>query len=306
MASEEEQRAEASLRALESGGIPLAAQERLDELRRSGGRFFTSDLTANEALLVQGAGFRPVTQVMGSCFYNIGWQWMPAGSSWSSWGVTYSQGQTVELEMQTEAWNEARRLALARLAEEARRAGAHAVVGVRVQRGDYDWSSGLLEFTAAGTAVVSDRYELGDEPVLSNLTGQQFAALFQHGYWPVGLVAATTVAYVMTGWRQQTGATGMFSRWQNQELADFTQGVYATRVQTMQRLVRQAHELGAHGVVGLELQRGQEEHEREANNVRYRDMILTMHVIGTAIAELAGVREEPPVFIGLPLDEERQ
>ena len=39
----------------------------------------------------------------------------------------------------------------------------------------------------------SERFDLGDEPVLSNLSGQEFAALFEHGCWPVGLVAGTTV-----------------------------------------------------------------------------------------------------------------
>ena len=44
----------------------------------------------------------------------------------------------------------------------------------------------LIEFIAVGTAVISDRYDLGDEPVLSNLSGQDFAKLYAAGYWPVG------------------------------------------------------------------------------------------------------------------------
>jgi uncharacterized protein YbjQ (UPF0145 family) len=285
--------------------IPEAAQARLDELRRRGGRFFTSDLSTNEFLLVRRAGFRAVSQVMGSCFYNVGWQWMPVGSSWAGgWAGGYSEGQTLQLETQTEAWNEARRLAIGRLEEEARRAGADAVVGVRLQRGRFDWAAGLLEFVAVGTAVRSERYDLGPGPVLSNLSGQEFAELFEHGYWPVGLVAETTVGYVMTGWRQQVGATGMFSSWQNQELTDFTQGVYATRSQTMQRLERQARELEAHGVVGVQLEQEQHEHERDVGGTKYTDLILTMHVLGTAIVELDRPTE-PPVYIALPLSEER-
>ena len=46
----------------------------------------------------------------------------------------------------------------------------------------------------------SERYDLGEEPVLSNLSGQEFAALYTHGYWPVGIAAATTVCYAMTSW----------------------------------------------------------------------------------------------------------
>jgi uncharacterized protein YbjQ (UPF0145 family) len=305
MAGDPAERAELSRRALEEGGIPPAAQERLDALRGRPG-FFTSDLTANEFLLVRQAGFRPLSQVMGSCFYNVGWQWMPAGSTgFGGWQGTYSEGQTVELETQTAAWNEARRLAVGRLTEEAKRAGADAVVGVRLKRGQFDWASGLLEFVAVGTAVVSEHFELGDEPVLSNLTGQQFAALFQHGYMPVGLVAATTVAYVMSGWQQQRGVTGWLSGLQNQELTDFTRGVYDTRAQTILRLGRQAREWGSHGVIGVEFDQEQHEHERDVGGVRYRDLILTMHVLGTAIVELEG-QVEQPVYLALPLDEEQR
>ncbi len=151
-----------SIQALESGGIPLAAQARLDDLRNRGGGFFTSDLTTNEFLLVRRAGFRPLTQVMGSCFYNVGWQWMPGGMGYASGGFGgYAEGQTIELETQSAAWNDARRLAIGRLAEEAKRAGADAVVGVRLQRGGFDWAAGLIEFVAVGTAVRSERFELG-------------------------------------------------------------------------------------------------------------------------------------------------
>jgi uncharacterized protein YbjQ (UPF0145 family) len=299
--------AEETVRILEAGGIPPAAQKRLDEVRARGGGFFTSDLSTNEFLLIRRAGFRPLTQVMGSCFYNVGWQWMPIGSQSAffggGWAMRYSQGETVELETQTEAWNEARRIAIGRLAEEARRAGADAVVGVRLKRGEFDWAAGVLEFIAVGTAVSSERYDLGGEPVLSNLDGQQFAALFEHGYWPAGLVAATTVAYVMSGWSQQYRSGGFFSGMQNQELTDFSRGMYDARTQTMLRLNRQAHELDAHGVIAVELQQEQHEHEREVNNVKYRDLILTMHVLGTAIVEIELPGEEPTVYMSLPLNE---
>jgi uncharacterized protein YbjQ (UPF0145 family) len=291
--------------ALKAGGIPAAAEARLDALRARGGAFFTSDLTTNEFLLVQRAGFRPLSQVMGSCFYNVGWQWMPGRSTYGAWNTTYDQGETVELETQTEAWNEARRLALSRLSVEARRIDADAVVGVKLRRGAFDWAAGLLEFIAVGTAVKSQRYELGEGPVLSNLSGQQFAALFDHGFWPVGLVASTTVGYVMTGWQQQRGVTGLFSGRQNQELTDFTRGVYDTRTQTMLRLNRQAHKLQAHGIVGVAFEQQHKEHERDAGGVKYTDLVVTIHVVGTAIVELQQ-KEEQPVYIALPLNEEQR
>ena len=296
------QRSEESLRALEAGGLPLPARERLESVRRRGTSFFTSDLTTPEFLLVEGQGFRPLTQVMGSCFYNVGFQYMPAGGfygGWSGAGLA-GAGRTMELETQTEAWNEARRLAMGRLAEEARQAGADAVVGVRIERGAYDWAAGLIEFVAVGTAVVSMRYELGPEPVLSNLPGQEFAKLFSHGYWPVGILGASTVCYVLTGWQQQSRVGGLFSSLQNQELPDFTRGLYDARSQATQRLSRQGHELGASGVVGVQLEQHAHTHERDP----YTDLIVTIHMLGTAIVELDRRDQPPPVYIALPLDQE--
>jgi uncharacterized protein YbjQ (UPF0145 family) len=304
-------------------GIPQAARERLEEVRESGGSFFTSDLTTNEFLLIRQAGFRPLTQVMGSCFYHVGWQGMPympgyqtQNPGWaqqgafgrgSGYGQGFGQGmsregQTFELETTSDAWNEARRLALERLSEEARLAGADAVVGVRLQRGAYDWAAGLIEFVATGTAVASERFDLGEETVLSNLSGQEFAQLFRHGWWPVGLVAGTTVCYALTGWKQRQGMTFFGSRWQNQELTDFTRGLYDARTQAMIRLQRQAHELGSDGVVGVRID--QEHHEHEANDTT--NLVITMHVLGTAIVELRSDAEPPPVYVALPLNEEKR
>lgn len=308
---EADRRAQESLRAIEAGGIPLEAQARLDELRRRGS-FFTSDLSVPEFLVAKEAGFHPISQVMGSSFYRVGWQRMPGslgfgaqaagGLGPGSW-AGYGPGQTVELETQTEAWNEARRLALGRLREEARRAGADAVVGVRLERGRYDWAAGMIEFVATGTAVRSERYELGEEPGLSNLTGQDFAKLFRAGYWPVGLVAGSTVAYVVTGWQQQSRSGGLLGGLRNQELPDFTRGLYDARTRALARVTRQSHELGAHGLVGVEFDRHQHVHERGGNS-GFTDLVIEMHVLGTAIVELAPSAEPPSIYTVLALNEE--
>lgn len=298
---EEERRAEESLRSIEAGGLPLAAQERLDKLREGGGNFFTSDLSTAEFLLIREAGFRPVTQVMGSCFYTVGWQNMPGSYGMLGGGFQFGgEGSIFELEAQTEAWQSARRLAIGRLREEALRAGADAVVGVRLKRGRYDWAHGLIEFVAVGTAVRSERYDLGDEPVLSTLSGQEFAKLYEAGYWPAGVVAGTTVTYAMTGWNQAM-ANRMFAP--NQELGDFTAGFQAARHQAMQRLTREAHEQQASGIVALQLDVSQHEIERRGgNSSSYRDLIITVHALGTAIVALT--EADPDIYLALPLNEE--
>ncbi len=265
-------------------------------------RPFSSDLSVAEAFVIREAGFTPIAQVMGSCFYQVGWQSMP----WNQFGWTASlgAGETFELETQTAAWNEARGLALSRLRDEAAAVGADAVVGLRLKRGGYEWASGLVEFVAIGTAVRSERYEIEDAPVLSHLSGQDFAKLVRHGFWPVGLVAGSTVAYVVAGYAQQARSTGLFSGRQNQELPDYTRGLYDARALAMERLTHEAHRLHAHGVVGVSIDRREQTRERDRGGSSYRDLIIELHVLGTAIVEARNGAPPPPKYIALPLDRE--
>jgi hypothetical protein len=53
------------------------------------------------------------------------------------------------------------------------------------------------------------------------------------------------------------------------------------------------------------LEQEQKEHERDAGGVKYTDLVVTMHVVGTAIVELER-QEEQPVYIALPLNEEQR
>jgi len=292
-------RSEEGIAAIQAGGIPPAATERLTALAKEGGRFFTSDLTTAEFLLVRQAGFRPITQVMGSCFYSVGWQYMPMGSSWG-----YSGGGTVELDVQSEAWNEARRLALGRLSQEAKLAGADAVLGVEIKRGHYDWAKGLIEFVAVGTAVVSESYDLGEEVFLSSLSGQQFASLVRAGFMPVGITAGSTVAYVVGGFQTMQALSGYGSRWQNQELTELTRGIYAARQFAMRRVEQQARALDASGIVAVQIEQGQQAREIDQQGYKRLDLIVTMHVIGTAIAPIDEPDEAPATYIALALNEE--
>jgi uncharacterized protein YbjQ (UPF0145 family) len=265
-------------------------------------RAFSSNLSVSEALVVREAGVTPIAQVMGSSVYRVGWQTTPWGAR--GWGTSLQAGQTFELETQTEAWNEARSLALGRLRDEAVAAGADAVVGLRLTRGGFSWGGDLVEFVAVGTAVRVERFELDDRPVLSNLSGQDFAKLVRHGFWPVGIVAGSTVAYVAAGYGQQSRLSGMFSSRQNQELPDYTRGLYDARELAMARLSRQAHALHAHGVVGVSIERSQSTRERDVGGITYADLILEMHVLGTAIVEVRHDAPTPETYIALPLQRE--
>jgi uncharacterized protein YbjQ (UPF0145 family) len=274
---------QAALAALAKGGIPPRAEQRLTELREAEGRtLFTSDLSVNEFALMARAGLQPVSQVMGSSVYHVGWQGMP--------GSFFGMGRgAFELGVLSEAWNRARGLALSRLQQEARFAGADAVVGVHIQWGAHDFAPNSVEMVAVGTAVRTSGPERTDPPVLCDLSGQDLWNLLQAGYRPVGVVGATTVFYVVSQWSTLRLTTSWLSGPSNQELPDFTQAIYTAREVAFGHLGAQAQSFGAHGIVGVSIDQriGRREVEMGENNKRI-DLIVTLHVLGTAIVEGPG------------------
>src|SRR5476651_1629277 len=125
--------------------IPAHAHERLTAMRQR--KFFTSDLSVNEFLLVKEAGFEPLGLVVGISIYHVGFQM----ANWS---------QNQEMDVLSQAMYHARELAMTRMEEEADQLGADGVVGVRLDVSRHEWGGELAEFIAIGTAV-KHRDEIG-------------------------------------------------------------------------------------------------------------------------------------------------
>jgi Protein of unknown function (DUF2510) len=81
-------------------GVPLHGRQRLQQLRDS--KFFTSDLSVNEFLLIKEAGFEPLGLVVGTSIYQIGFQ----QSNWN---------QNQEMGVLSQAMYHARELAMTRM-----------------------------------------------------------------------------------------------------------------------------------------------------------------------------------------------
>jgi len=269
----------ASLEALERGELPLRAQQRLGEIGKTSGGLFTSDLSVGEFALVHAIGLRPLAQVMGSSIYHVGWQQRPGGGF-----AMQAGGLSQELTVVSEAWNTARLRAFARLEQEATLVGADAVVGVRLTVGSHDWAAGAIEYVAVGTAVRLDAAERAERPALTDLSGQDYWKLWRAGYRPLGVVGASTVHYIVPGWATQQAQSGIYASWANQELQDFTRGIYDARETALGRMSAEARQQGAAGVVGVSIVHHIEEREAGAGSGR-KDLVITFHVLGTAIAE---------------------
>jgi uncharacterized protein YbjQ (UPF0145 family) len=254
-----------------------ATRRRIGELRGEDGRgtLFTSDLSVNEFKLVHDAGFDPLGLVVGSSIYHIGYQQM-------QWAVSQ------EMTVLSQAMYTARELAMTRLREEANALGADGVVAVRLGVGRYDWGENLAEFVAIGTAVRArdgQSYRSPDgRPFTSDLTGQEFAVLRAMGQAPVGLVMGTCVYHVAhQGWRQTWNTIGV-----NTEMANFTQAMYDAREIAMERMQAEAKQLGAQGIVGVDM--------RQASH-GWESHIIEFFAVGTAIVARPATAQAPTTFV---------
>src|SRR3954452_13246139 len=190
--------AQADIARVEAGGIPLAAEQRVLELA-GGVTAFTSALSIADFALSRLDQVRPICQVMGSSVYKVGWQRFPWNSNWG-------QGSLTELRPLTDAWNHARALALGPLEQEAKLAGSHAVVDVAFDANRHDFLDDEIEIVVNGTAVHLP--EGGEAPVLTDLSLPDYTLLRRGGYRPVGVVASTSVFYVVPGRRTRRATTG--------------------------------------------------------------------------------------------------
>lgn len=151
------------------------------------------------------------------------------------------------------------------------------------------------------------------DPILSDLSGQEYWQLYQAGYMPAGLVMATAAVFVSPSQGMQ------MQRWittyQNQELSEFTQGFYAARELVLGRLSSQAAAGGAEGIVGVRIDQhaGMESFRvggygayggrgayggfgsyASGGNRERHGLLITLHAMGTAVRCQESVPLYPP------------
>ncbi len=243
---------------------------------------FTSDLSVAEYALLGEAGFEPLGFVGGSTVYHVGMQ----PGKWS---------ENFELEVLTQAMYNARELAMSRMRTEAQHLNADGIVGVNLLIQDYAWTEDVLEFVATGTAVRSTsgsgaalRAPDGG-PFSSALSAQDFYRLLATGAVPVSLVLGTCVYHIAhQSFRQMLQLSGT-----NTEIGVFTQGVYEARELALTRMHNEAAEVGANGVVGVNV---------ELNSHVWGAHGTEFFATGTAIRKQQNAKQMPAPTFTLGLD----
>jgi uncharacterized protein YbjQ (UPF0145 family) len=143
--------------------------------RASNGKPFQSDLSGQDFWTLLHAGYRPVGMVMGNCVYYVAPQ--AQGQAWGQqgWGGYQQQGyqQNMELVGPTQAFYDARELAMERMQAEAEDLGAEGIVGVTVDESNHTWGVNVLEFSSIGTAVVPIRadHEIAQPQLVLSVNG---------------------------------------------------------------------------------------------------------------------------------------
>jgi uncharacterized protein YbjQ (UPF0145 family) len=256
-----------------AGGVPVPGRERLAQLK---GKLFTSNLSVKEFLLVKQSGFDPLGLVLGSSIYHVGFD----QSDWQ---------ESAESSVLSQAVYQARELAMTRMVEEAGELGADGIVAVHLDIGRFESEDKAAEFIAIGTAVKHREGQLqhapGGRPFTSGLSGQDFWTLLSSGY---RLVMGSCVYRV--GQRRLREELRQLE--ENYEMVNYTQALYSARELAMERMQREAEELQAEGVVGVQLQ--QQSHGWDVDVVEF-------FALGTAIVPLGEERKLPEPSLTLSL-----
>ncbi len=233
---------------------------------------FTSDLSVSEYVLLGEAGFEPLGFVVGSSIYHVGLQ----AGRWS---------QNQELQVLTQAMYHARELAMDRMRAEADALGADGIVGMQLRLQMYAWGENCLEFIATGTAVRhldgQGAHRAPDgRAFTSDLSAQDFFRLLAAGAVPVAFVLGTCVYHIAhQGMMQSLRQIG-----QNQEMVQFTQGVYEARELALARMQAESEAARASGIVGVTV---------EVRNHVWGAHATEFLATGTAVRRLAAEHRLP-------------
>ncbi len=232
--------------------------------------FFTSAGSAQELYCHMDAGYQPVAHVFGNIAYLMG-----LGAGISGGFKTLARGEIAEY---SAIFNTTRHAALDRIVAQAREARANAVVGIRTNisfwHGTHEM---LMTGTAARNSALPD--QTINNPVTSDLTGEELWAMTSLGYAPVKLLMSAAVYSLgMAG-----GLMSALKSLTKGEINELTTLIHDAREVAIDRLKREADSVGAEEVVGVKTYVAQ-----------ISPNLVEFLAIGTAVRKSPGVAVATP------------
>jgi uncharacterized protein YbjQ (UPF0145 family) len=281
---ERKAREQAAVEALTRGDILPRARHRIEHQLAQKTKLYSTDMSTKEFLLSEECDIEPLGQVMGTCFYTI--ENFPVPNFRSQENMMLAHGHMT-----------ARTNAVERMKKEAKLYGADGIVSVRIKMKEQPGFGGsLIEFTAIGTAVKVNGWEpedLDKEPFTSELNGQEFWQLIHAGYRPVNIAFGICSYYINSDqWTLPLVRTGIFFSRANQEIEQWTEGMYTARDLAMSRMQKELEDSGSDGCVGMTVNCELREVEYERANLQYVDLLATFTAIGSSIKKMKRPHKE--------------
>ncbi len=254
---------------------------------------FTTSANGQELYCQLDAGFTPVQFVFGNVAYSIGATGGILGSL-----KAMARGEIKEF---SDVFNRTRHLALERIANEAKAAGANAVVGIETRTMMFQGVHEMLMLGTASThpalaavpapqpgatlsyqtpATGRPTASYPQQPITSDLTNEEMWNLVHMGYLPLKLVLGTAV-YSLGVVGGIKAALQSFSRG---EVDSLTTLIYDAREHAIGLIRDEANAIGADDVVGVKT------HIHEHGN------LLEFMAIGTAVKKIDNVTTVTPTL----------
>ena len=199
---------------------------------------FSTSANGQELYCQMDCGFEPVQFVFGNVAYALGIAGGIMGGLRS-----LKSGEVIEY---SQMLNKTRHLAVQRITQEAKEAGANAVLGIQTLISPL---VGLQEMLMTGTASYHPLLpaEYRQNPITSDLTNEEMWNVVHAGYCPVKLVLGVSVFSVgFAG-----GVKAMFKSFVRGEIKELTYLIYQARLKALNMINEDAAGCGADDVVGV-------------------------------------------------------
>jgi hypothetical protein len=164
------------LNALHTDTVPQIISTRVRS-SREGTSPWLATFNPAELLIIRSHGIRPIATVSATCWLQYGW----------SWTIGHAQG-----------WQKA----LDRLREEAKAAGANAILDVKMRTIPLSMENSM-DFTLIGTAVYVEGLPPSTEPIVATVPPLEFVKLLDSDIIPVGIAVGAEYQW-LNDWAGQT------------------------------------------------------------------------------------------------------
>jgi uncharacterized protein YbjQ (UPF0145 family) len=231
---------------------------------------FSSSADGQELYCQMDCGFHPLHFAFGNVAYSIG-----VGGGIGGAFRSLGRGEVVEY---SQVFNTTRHLALDRIAMDAKKYGANAVVGIQTSIVPFQ---GMQEMVMIGTASRHDVL-LPNTIVTSDLTNEEMWNVISMGYMPLRLVMGVSVYSLgLVG-----GVTSKFKSLLRGEIPELTTMVYEARENALSKIDEEARRIEADDVLGV-----------KTYVYSLGSGLIEFMAIGTAVRKMPGLATASPQLI---------